>query len=319
MKWHRIIFWSSFIIFSAMTIAGEAGHVEKESIIKFLLFVLCTAAGIFTIDFLVKRWFAEKRYDLFIPAAFLTVAFAVMIEMGSEFLLLGAYPLGWKEKLLENIAFIAPWIIVALAIFIAEDFGRQKMAKTAAELLYLKHQVNPHFLLNTHNNINFLIQQDPVLASAMLLKLSGIMQYMLYECSADTVPLEKELKNLSNYIELEKIRKNDNLKIIYEFKTLDRSYSISPLLLITFVENAFKHMSNLKDRENFVRITAVLEDNVFHFDVINSKANRHQEKKSGIGLKNVNQRLKLLYPGKHQLVIDDRQEKYSVHLTIDLY
>lgn len=318
MRWHRLIFWTVFIVFSVMTIAAETGHVQKEGMIKFLLFVLCTGSGIFVMDALVRRWFAEKKYSLFISVTILVGALFVLLQMGLEYLLLGAHPLGWKEKLLENVGLIMPWMIIASAIFIAEDFGKQKLVKTRAELLYLKHQVNPHFLLNTHNNINFLIEQDPALASVTLLKLSKIMQYMLYECSADMVPLSKELNNLANYIELEKIRKNDKLQISYDFLHPANLYSIAPLLLITFVENAFKHVSNFKDRENYIRATAEVKDNKLHFCISNSKQAKVHNEESGIGLQNVKQRLRLLYRRRHRLMIEDVEDKYTAHLTIDL-
>jgi two-component system, LytTR family, sensor kinase len=225
----------------------------------------------------------------------------------------------WNDQLIGNALFIVPWVFIALCLFGAEDYGRLSLEKTRNELQYLRHQINPHFLLNTHNNIHFLIEQDPQLAAATLLQLSGIMQYMLYECSADTVPVSKELNNLVNYIQLEKIRQEPTLTVQHNLAGVTSDIHIAPLLLLSFIENAFKHVSHYKDRQNFITIEAKVENNELHFSVQNSKTGAPTRNKlSGIGLVNVQQRLKLLYPKRHHLVIENEAEHFAIFLTIQL-
>lgn len=318
-KWHRIIFWIAFALFFMITIAAEAGRVRLEGIVKFLLFTSSTIAGILIIDkLLIPKYLVRKNYLLFGISIIGATVYCVSIEFALEHLLLGAYPGKVSTKLLENCFLIAPWIFVALCLFIAEDYGRINLEKTKNELLYLKQQINPHFLLNTHNNIYFLIQQDPSLASSLLLKLSGIMKYMLYECTAEVVPLGKEFENLENYIALEKIRKNENLEIKWEPLPTNSAVAIPPLLLITFVENAFKHTSNFKNKLNFIHISGMIEGNILFFEVVNSKGNNSSSAGSGIGLKNVKQRLNLLFEGQHILDIKDNEETFSIKLTLHL-
>jgi LytS/YehU family sensor histidine kinase len=225
---------------------------------------------------------------------------------------------GWKGKMLENAAFITPWVLIGLCLLIAENRGNMQAEKTRNELRYLRHQVNPHFLLNTHNNIHFLIESNPGLAADMLLRLSGIMQYMLYECAADKVPLSKELQNLVNYIDLEKIRKDPALDVEHNLHEVTGTAAIAPLLLISFVENAFKHVSNHKDRENFIRIVADVQTDAFSFTVTNSKGTFRPQEASGIGLQNVKQRLRLLYPKKHTLTIENGKDVFFAQLRLQL-
>jgi LytS/YehU family sensor histidine kinase len=145
------------------------------------------------------------------------------------------------------------------------------------------------------------------------------MQYMLYECSADTVPLSKELNNLINYIHLEKIRQEPTLVVQHNLNEVTSDAQIAPLLLLSFIENAFKHVSHHKKRRNFITIEAAVGNNELHFSVQNSKTSVPAVgKHSGIGLTNVQQRLKLLYPKRHILVIENEAERFGVFLTLQL-
>jgi len=321
MKWHRILFWLLLLSFLFITIASEGSLFNKESIIRFFLYASVIAGLIYLIEnLLFPKLVYRKRYGMFILALLLAIIIALLIIQKTDQLLFGPSIGSWNDLLLQNAIFIVPWVLIALSIFLAEDYGRLSLEKTRNELLYLRHQINPHFLLNTHNNIHFLIEQDPELASRTLLQLSGIMQYMLYECAADAVPLSKELNNLVNYINLEKIRKESTLQVSHNLDTINSSLEVAPLLLISFVENAFKHISNFKDRENVIAINAEVKDGVLTFSVQNTsdRSNKISSKSSGIGLKNVQHRLQLLYPKKHTFTIKEDSNLFDVFLTIQL-
>jgi hypothetical protein len=309
------------LTFFFITIAAEGVLFNKESTIRFFMYTGVVTGLLLLIDkALVPKLMHTKRYGLFVLLLLLSIVLTLLIIQQTDQLLFGPSVGNWNDILLGNALFILPWVVIALCILIAEDYGRLNLEKTRNELLFLRHQLNPHFLLNTHNNIHFLIEQDPQLASQTLLQLSGIMQYMLYECAADKVPVKKEMKNLVNYINLERIRKEPTLQITHNLDNITTTKEMAPLLLISFVENAFKHVSNHKDQQNAIYINAEITGDVFRFFVQNTKDGSNTvNERSGIGLKNVQQRLKLLYPKKHNLIIKEEEEGvHAVSLTIQL-
>ncbi len=196
---------------------------------------------------------------------------------------------------------------------------RETKERLGTELTFLKGQVNPHFLFNIHNSIYFLIHENPDAAADAVLMLSEIMRYQLYECNTPEVLLEKELHNISNYIGLEKIRMGKKVKIDYDFANCDDSFSIAPFILLTLVENAFKHVSAFPDKPNFIRIHAKTKDNNFYLSVTNSAEkdiNRSDEATMGIGLKNLYRRLELIYENKYELRMSDADELFSANLKL---
>jgi two-component system LytT family sensor kinase len=188
------------------------------------------------------------------------------------------------------------------------------------ELKALKAQVNPHFLFNTLNNIYALSLQKSEQTPGMLLKLSSMMRYLLYECNVPQVALQKEIQFINNYIELEKIRHSKNVQINFSLSGNAANSEIAPLLLIPFVENSFKHGVNARIGKGWVDIHLSTLDDKISLSVVNSMAENHVNgsAQKGIGLENVKKRLELLYPGKHTLAIEPGNEKYSVNLAINL-
>ena len=209
------------------------------------------------------------------------------------------------------------------------------------ELNFLRHQFNPHFLFNTINSIFFLIHKKPDTASESLARFSDLLRYQLYECNDTRIPLSKEINYLKNSIELEKLRQNDNVKVdfhldIYTSKGDSTSIcppaadhlDIAPFILMTFVENAFKHVSKEPGFSNWITIRLEVDHprlktdtHQLNFSVSNSilpgtiSTAIHN---SGIGLKNVRRRLDLLYPGRHSLNIQSDNVSFEVRLQLDL-
>lgn len=189
--------------------------------------------------------------------------------------------------------------------------------KSAAELTFLRSQLNPHFLFNSINDIYSLTYQQSEQAPAALLKLSDILRYMLREGGEDTMPLQSEVKYLENVIELQRISTKGAACINFSIEGYIGTQQIATLLLIAFVENAFKH-GLLTDPANPIEISLFATDAVIKFSVHNKK-NRHQKDKTpGIGLSNVRRRLELMYPGCHSLTINDDDQIYTVTLTLQL-
>lgn len=201
--------------------------------------------------------------------------------------------------------------------------------KVSAELQLLKAQIHPHFLFNSLNNIYSFALESSAKAPEMIQKLSGLLHYMLYDCKQPLVPLGKELKMIQDYISLEKIRYGDRLNLEVTIKEIPAaahreipSNLIAPLLLIPFVENSFKHGTSKMPEHPKVTLTITIKDNILFFKLINRKPITITETpvntNRGLGLKNVQKRLELIYPGQHELQILEDPSEYSVWLKIVL-
>jgi two-component system LytT family sensor kinase len=190
--------------------------------------------------------------------------------------------------------------------------------KLTSELAFLKSQVNPHFLFNILNNICSLARKKSDDTENAIIKLSHIMRYMLYESKDEKVSLEKEIEYLQNYIELQRMRISEKVNIRFNIDGNPDSLMIEPMLLIPFVENAFKHgISYLEDCTISISMKIVPGELVFTVEnQIIKKGTEEISTESGIGLKNVLRRLELLYPAKHDINIEENEMKYLVNLTI---
>jgi len=198
--------------------------------------------------------------------------------------------------------------------------GEVSKEKAEAELNFLKSQINPHFLFNSLNSIYFLIDKQNAVARQTLLQFSDLLRYQLYDCNADTIEIEKEVAYLQDFIRLQQLRKDNHYEVEVQVAPAVRGFRISPLLLIPFVENAFKRISHHSDQRNYVQVTLAKENGSFFFMVENSKENhqRSTEPPGGIGLSNVQRRLELLYPRKYELQIDNNDATFKVALNLHL-
>jgi sensor histidine kinase YesM len=188
-----------------------------------------------------------------------------------------------------------------------------------AQLQILKAQVHPHFFFNTLNNIYSYTQNISPVASQLVMGLSDMLRYMLYECNQPLVPLSKELKMIREYINLEKIRYGNKLEIHVNFPSYLQHLFISPLLLLPFIENCFKHgISNVLEHP-WLNLDISVEKNVMNMKLLNSKPdNDRPSHKPGIGIENAKKRLGLLYPNKHHLIIKNEEEVFIVNLKLEL-
>jgi two-component system LytT family sensor kinase len=197
--------------------------------------------------------------------------------------------------------------------------------KIHAETAFLKTQINPHFLFNTLNNIYSLTLSKPADAALVSRKLKNLLHYMLDDCSRDMVPLEGEIDFLRNYITLEQLRnKRENVDISLQVTGNPEGKQIAPLLLINFIENAFKHGVKSGIDHSFVHVNLYIMDNILSVEIRNSKPSQNTNaglqirEDGGIGIRNVRRRLEMLYPNRHKLSIGDSTSTYHVHLNITL-
>ncbi|HEX5654897.1 MAG TPA: sensor histidine kinase [Chitinophagaceae bacterium] len=264
---------------------------------------------------------AFANYFNFVLALYISTRIGYFPEMpGISFIL----PL-WGRQILFNY----PTVLgIALAIKLLKNwYIKQKEAnqvardKINAELELLKAQVHPHFLFNTLNNIySFIINKSPAAPEAIT-KLSNLLRYIIYECNQPQVKLEKELKMLRGYIDLEKIRYGESFNLSLQIRGNGANKMICPLLLIPFLENSFKHGASQMLAHPWVSLDIVIEEQVLHFNLSNSKPSLSGEKTlaKGLGLANVKKRLAILYPGTHSLQITEDVMSFHVALSLPLY
>ena len=185
------------------------------------------------------------------------------------------------------------------------------------QLEYLRYQINPHFFMNTLNNIHALVDIDPEQAKGTIVELSKMMRFILYEGDKNGVTLSREMEFLRTYVALMRLRYTDSVSIRTELPREVPDRSVPPLMLIPFVENAFKHGISYR-RPSFIDIRVRVEGDRLHFICLNSKAEKPNEEKGGVGLANVRKRLDLLFGSNYMLEIRDEAERYSVELNIPL-
>lgn len=189
-----------------------------------------------------------------------------------------------------------------------------------SELKHLKRQINPHFLFNMLNNANVLIKKDPEEASRLLFKLEDLLRYQINDSSKEKVPLSSDIRFLNDFLNLEKIRRDKFKYVISKEGDIDL-VNLPPLLFIPFVENAVKHNPD-SEHESYVYLSFKVWKNELTFQCTNSKparpSNENKERIGGLGLKNIQRRLDLLYPGRHTLTVEENEMSYKVilHLTL---
>ncbi|MBL7931690.1 MAG: histidine kinase [Bacteroidia bacterium] len=280
---------------------------------------------------LIPRTIEKRKYFAFILGVLLSISICIAVRIFLQDLAT-LYYLGRHIHSYNLIPkFISGFVddVVLLSLFIGIYSLRDKYyaernkalkekENLNAELEFLKSQLNPHFLFNAINNIYFLIRQDRELAERTLLEFSGLLRYQLYECGSDQTFLEKELNFIQAYTQLEKIRNDKSLELEVQFPQVDGNLKIAPFILITFVENAFKHKSEAVGK-HFIHISAEVKDTFLIFQVSNSNAGTTTSAEpGGIGLRNVKRRLELLYPGRHRLIIKNDENVFSVNLELNL-
>lgn len=190
--------------------------------------------------------------------------------------------------------------------------------KMTAELQLLKAQIHPHFLFNTLNNIySFSLHRSPE-TPGLILKLSSLLSYMLYDCKTEEVRLEKEVEIMKDYLDLEKERYGDKIEISWNVVGAFKDIFISPLLMLPFLENAFKHGASEQIQKPWLGVDLSLSNGILKFKITNSKNEYAPFSSHGIGINNVKKRLELLYPAKYELKINDEGDFFAVSLTLRL-
>lgn len=330
--WYHLFFW--LVVLIVLVITERNRYEIHITLAKELVNVAFFAVVVyFNLLFLIPQYFHKKKYLAYTGLLIFSVAVISPVKTFFLYLLFQGLP-EIQQRFIDNQGFIfisCLFVAASSTIFqILTDWQKSDIEKkeleyktTQTELNFLKSQINPHFLFNTLNNIYALTLKKSDAAPQTVLKLSEIMRYMLYECNERKVQLSQEINYLKNYIELERLRLSKDFDVKLEIQGEVHGQRISPLLLTPFVENAFKHGINRQLHEGYIHVKLDVEEEELGLIISNSKGDYKpvefpKKKSGGIGLANVERRLQILYPGKHELHIEENLESYNVHLNIKL-
>ena len=272
--------------------------------------------------------FSRKQYLAGVLAIAVLVGFDICLRYLVEQAFIGPvfglwqYPAGITkmEYLINNVFYSTLGIFICFFLKIINDYfinERIRQEKNSMELLFLKSQVNPHFLFNSFNNLYGLSLTEPQKTPDAILKLAELTRYMIYESNEEKVLLSKEISYLQNLIELQKLRYEERVCLEFTVQYEDKGQLIAPLLLISFVENAFKH-GEVHDPGHPIEIVLTVQDNLLNFYVTNKISRQQKDPGGGIGLKNVRRRLDLLYSGNYSLTIKNDGNFYDSELELTL-
>lgn len=327
----HLLFWLIIVIIP-FSLTNFKGHFEEES--YYFLFQHVMNALLFYITYLLLIPFIFRKLTLR-KAIISGLAFILFMSV-LRFLIsspireyTGAFE-RFPPNLGMRVFFAINWTVLftiyPLIIYLSIEWYKERISRfelmkerKQGEIDLLKSQVNPHFLMNTLNNLYSLVYQGSSNASDAVLKLSDLMRYMLYDTQTEFVSLENEIKYLKSFIELQMLRFTNKELVKFEIDGDPTGKLIAPMLLVPFVENAFKH-GNKSNAGQGISIRMIIEDKRMTFEIENLKSSQTVEKvaESGIGLNNIKKRLEYQYPGRHDLRISDSPKKFEVRLTLSL-
>lgn len=315
----------------------SVGSSNQQFIFWFsvLLSIIAIVASYIFIYNLLPNYLLQKKYKefalytaysaVFITCGvFMTMAFGFVFYFNLEFQKMPALTKSSSVILVCVLLIVVLASVVKILSYNYKSLEKNKTLENKIlqtqlqlkeqELKFLKMQIHPHFLFNSLNTIYGFALKKKDEAPEMILKLSNLLDYILYQVNKPTVNLQDEVNHLEDYISLEEMRFNDTLKVNFVKKNIDESLQVAPMLLIPFVENSFKH-GRIIDGIMQVTIQLIMEDEKLHFVIKNSSDTSIGEKQ-GIGLENIKKRLEMLYPNAYTLVIDDEKDTFIVDLQI---
>jgi len=338
----HLAFWAIVYAFFVVFFGRSSQDYQTTIIFVSILFPLAIATTYFLIYYLIPKFLLQGRKVLF--SLLLAYLFVITFWLSglisififtiiADYQVKSAAPIAFDSlSLIVGLYFV---ILVAVAIKQVKRAFQMQQTNTSleqmkletelklkeAELKLLRAQIHPHFLFNTLNNLYGLALEKSELAPDLVLRLSDLLDYMLYRCNQPKVSLKNELKYIRNYIEIEQIRYGTKLKLKINISGDADSLEIAPMLLLPFVENAFKHGTSKQISNPFIHINVNIQGETLNFSIVNSKTQLAEKEESytqGIGLKNVGKRLELLYPEKYKLNISPEASTFKVDFEIIL-
>lgn len=300
--------------------------IESFEIAFFLNYTVWTA--IISYYLMPKFLYQKKHWKFFIGVLLVLTGTILFQEMVLEPIFFAGtdraqiWPgLNWAMfGVIPVVAILAGFKFAWDALQKQKQIDELKSVVEESELQFLRSQINPHFLFNNLNNLySYALESSPK-TPEIILEMSGVLRYMLYECKEKFVPLKKEAEQLGNFIKLYKMQIEERGNVSFKLGKIQSGYKIAPLILIVFIENAFKHSQSGQSSNIEIEIELTQKGNEIQFTCINNfePSEQMQAVAAGIGLQNVRKRLELLYPGKHKLKILDKGKQYMVSLSMQL-
>jgi Putative regulator of cell autolysis len=334
--WLHISFWCVYLSFNLYQVTVfqrryDSFDWNKGLTLLSIQFVFTLLIAYFNYYYLLPRFLKHKSWSRYIFEFLVPFLVVIFARITVHRLIIDGYT--HQDRYAYSSMFVVQSVIITLFIAIFIGFLRfvkdwfefeatkkeVENEKLIAELNFLKAQINPHFLFNTLNNLYYLAYSKSPNTTEVISKLSQVMRYMIHDSNHPRVLLTKEIEYMENYIDLERLRLNDQTTIDLKIQGNTAGVVIAPLILITFLENAFKHGVTSTSSASWINILIEVEGKELSFVVENSKgANGTQIESSGIGLANVKRRLDLLYPERHELKVEDQPDRYYIELKLNL-
>ena len=329
-KLDLIIFWAvtvGFHVYTQLNLIELAGwwHFLLEISIRNSLLALIIYAHL---AWLIPEYLQQKKYVGYGIGLVLAFGFYILAKNTHDSFLTvytGKPILSFWQYSFYNFSIALFYMAFALALHLSKEwfFQRERLRqleieKLNTELEYLKSQINPHFLFNSLNTVFFQIDKSNEQARETLSKFSDMLRFQLYECNGHSISLEREVSYLRNYVDLQRLRKDE--KYVIEFKAEGNlaDLGIAPMMFMPVVENAFKHVSHFAHGENKISIEITATDTEIKLMVNNTKTNQEEKEQrpGGIGLKNLKRRLELQYPDKHSFEMHETKKEFGVILKL---
>ncbi|MBK8557519.1 MAG: histidine kinase [Lewinellaceae bacterium] len=332
----RVVYHSLFwmVLFAVMLWEAFQSGVNwrigvSSELVSLFFYAVLVYVNLF---YLIPNYLARKQFTYF-SLVLASSAVLAPIKVLVLYLVLSGQPEFQSELVAkQGYVFMGNVLIMLLSttLRVIMDWWRYQAEKQTlltqsmqSELRFLRSQINPHFLFNTLNNLYALTLKKDNKAPEIVLKLSEIMRYMLYECNEKRVYLSKEIQYMQNYLDLERLRQPAGAEVSALVEGSISDQMIAPLLLVPFLENAFKHgLNHHLEGGGYVRVHIMVAGDDMEFQISNSKTNsfprQEHPRSGGIGLVNVRQRLQILYPKQHELHTEDSPNDYTVTLSLNL-
>ena len=330
-SFYHVVFWTSLLLVLMVTTVPKLGFFQAliTDLVTIGFYAMIAYLNIFV---LFPKYLKDRKFYWHFGA----LALVAIILTPIKTMLLVLFTSGNEEIQSHYIA--NQWYIFISLFFVGtsttiyqvmndwlvqqRDKKELESQNLQSELKFLKSQINPHFLFNTLNSLYALTLKKSDLAPEIVLKLSEMMRYMLYECNEKEVLLSKEINYMQNYLDLEKLRHGNKMLINFKVVGDINDQKISPLLLIQFIENSFKHGINNQISQGYVNLELTLAGDDLMMKVENSRSpslpKTYEKRSGGIGLINVRRRMNILYPEKHHLEIKESPNTYLVELNLNL-
>ncbi|WP_298547239.1 histidine kinase [uncultured Aquimarina sp.] len=338
----HVLFWCSFLVIFTILGVLDSGTFKPNALTNLAMLPSQIAAAYLLNYYQLPKLLLRKRYFLFLISLVLSVYFLSafarfnVVHIVEPFFRENFEQETIKEILLDFIYIFSvycpavyTYALIMLAVKAIKTRFEEKhqieilqKEKATSELKFLKAQIQPHFLFNTLNNLYALTLAKSDLAPKVVLKLSELLDFILYQSDQAYIPIEKEIELIQGFIDLESLRYGNALDVTFKKEVKNLNSPIAPLVLLPLIENAFKHGVSSDPKNAKIYIDLLVSDNAIKFKVFNTKRNdsvkQVTNKKSGIGTSNLKRQLEINYPNAYRLEIDEQRDSYFVELLIDL-